>query len=136
MDTLFVHSMTHKILAFTALILFAAPFTLSQITAPASATISAPMKIGGDVLPPVLVYSVEPKIPRHLRAAAKDVSVNVGLTLDKSGKSTNLHVIKSINSDFNQIAIDAVAKYRFKPATLHGQPVPVQMVVQVNLQIK
>ena len=31
--------------------------------------------------------------------------------------------------------MDAVRKYRFNPATLHGQPVAIELVIQVNFQV-
>lgn len=87
-------------------------------------------------MPPVLISSVEPKIPHRLRIANTAGTVNVGLILDRKGKPTNLHIVKSSDPDFDKISMDAVAKYRFKPATLHGEPVPVQLVVQVNFQVR
>ena len=139
LDTLACTAMTRKFFALAALLLFALPAftqTPTSLPAQASADAPAPLKIGGDVLPPVLIFSVEPKIPHHLRVANTAGTVNVGSTIDRKGKPTNLHIVKSSDSDFDKISMDAVAKYRFKPATLHGEPVPVQLIVQVNFQVR
>lgn len=104
--------------------------------APQATSPDTPVKAGPDVVPPVLVHSVEPKFPRQLRVANTAVIVSVGLTIDRDGKPINLHIVKSSDPNFDKMSMDTVAKYRFKPATLHGQPIPVELVVQVNLQVK
>lgn len=118
------------------LLFFAPPVILTQMATPTPTVTSTPMKIGGDVLPPVLTHSAEPKLPHRLRIANTSAIVKVGLTVDQAGKPTNLHIVKSSDPDFDKISMDAVAKYRFKPAKFHGQPVPVELVVQVDFQGK
>jgi TonB family protein len=93
-----------------------------------------PLKIGGDVIPPVLTHSANPKFARGLRTTSVNAVVRVGLVVNTAGKPTKIHIVKSLEPSFDKNCIDAVAKYRFKPATLHGQPVPVELVVEVKVE--
>lgn len=132
--------MTRKFLASFALVLFALPIAFAQVPAPTSTTtpvvdVSRPMKIGGDVLPPVLISSVEPKFKRPLFHKPKPGVVIVGLTVPVDGIPTDVHIIKSAGSYFDKSAMTAVSQYRFRPATQHGQPVPVEIKVEVQFQV-
>ncbi|MDW5267726.1 MAG: energy transducer TonB [Edaphobacter sp.] len=130
--------MTLKLLVPAALLLFALP-VLAQTTTPLPATTpadaSTPLKIGGDVLPPVLIHMANPKFPRGLRGVGTTAVVHGGVVVDTSGKPTQIRIVKSSNAGFDKNSMDAVKKYRFKPATLHGQPVAVELVVQVNFEV-
>ncbi len=117
------------------LLFFAPPVILAQMATPTPAVASTPMKIGGDVLPPILIHSAEPKFPRGFRSVGTTAVVHVGVVVDTSGKPTQIHIVKSSNTGFDKNSMDAVRKYRFKPATLHGQPVAVELVVQVNFEV-
>jgi TonB family protein len=125
------------LLAFTLFAtITASKYALAQENAtPQTTSPDAPVKIGGDVLPPVLTHSVNPKFTRALRTAKTAAVAQVGLVVDTAGKPTKIHIVKSSNASLDKSAMDAVAKYRFKPATLHGQPVPVELVVEVKLDI-
>jgi TonB family protein len=127
--------MPRRLFALYAVLLVTSPFSLAFAQTPAATTVSEPMKIGGDVLPPVLIHSVNPKFTRALRSANVNAVVRVGLVVDTAGKPTQIHIITSSNSSLDKSAMNAVSKYRFKPATLHGQPVPVELVVEVKLDI-
>jgi protein TonB len=124
-----------KIFLLLALTLFATvtspQYASAQETAtPRASSTDAPLKVGSEVLPPVLTHSVEPKLPRDQSAKAWDAVVLVGLVVDTAGKPSNIHIVKSDDSDLDKAAMTAVAKYRFKPATLHGQPVSFDLQVQ------
>lgn len=131
--------MTRKLLAISVLLLFAASLTLAQTPAPATATSpaseSTPMNVGGDVLPPKLIATVEPKYPRPLFHKPKPSNVIVGLTVSTDGVPADIHIVKTGGAAFDKAAMKAVKQYRFQAATLHGEPVSVVLNVQVNFQI-
>jgi outer membrane biosynthesis protein TonB len=128
--------MPRKLFTFATLLLFVAPLALAQTPAPPPAappaSESTPMKIGGDVLPPVLTHSAEPKFAHGAAHKQSDDVILVGLIVDKAGKPTNIHIVRSSDPAFDKVSTVAVSKYRFKPATLHGEPVAVELLVQVN----
>lgn len=48
----------------------------------------------------------------------------------------NAHVLKPLPMGLDRAALDAVAKWRFKPATLQGKPVKVYYTLTVNFQVQ
>jgi protein TonB len=56
----------------------------------------------------------------------------VGLTVDTNGVPQNLCVLNELGHGLDRRAFDAVAQYRFRPASLDGNPVPVRLTVEVT----
>lgn len=130
--------MSRRLIALLALLVFAGPLVSAQAIAPAKTTAPAasiaPMKVGGDVLPPVLIFSVEPDPPHPHFRKPKPRTILVGLVVAMDGTPTNVHIVKSGGKVYDKAAMNAVQRYRFRPATLHGKPVPVELNVQVNIE--
>ncbi len=93
------------------------------------------MKVGGDVLAPNLISGPDPKFPRPLFHKPKPGIVLVGLIVSTDGAPTNVHIVKSGGDTFDKSALDAVKQYLFQPATLHGNPVPVEIKIEVQFKI-
>jgi protein TonB len=51
------------------------------------------------------------------------------------GIPSGAHIEKSGGATFDKSALEAVNKYRFDPATRNGQPVPVQINIQVQFRV-
>jgi TonB family protein len=92
-------------------------------------------RVGGDVSAPVLIYSVEPKFTQEARNAKIAGNVLVNLIVDQNGIPTNVRVVRGVGHGLDEKAVEAASKYRFKPAMEHGQPVPVEINVEINFQI-
>lgn len=93
------------------------------------------MHPGAGVVPPVVIYSVEPEFSDEARRAKyQGVSV-VSLIVDEHGNPTHLGIERSLGMGLDEKAIEAVKQYRWRPATYHGHPVAVQMSVIVNFHI-
>jgi TonB family protein len=117
---------------------FAPVIKAQQSTPPVQSSVQnpdAPRRVGGGVLPPVLKKSVDPKYPcTDTGRPRSGSSVLVSLIVDRKGRPTEIHIVRSGGDDFDKSAFDAVSQYRFKPATENGQPVPVKINVDVNFQ--
>jgi len=99
------------------------------------------------ITPPEVVHQVEPKYSNKVSDMKLAGRTVVGLVVDPKGRPINVHVVRSIAedvqdpkdktrvTDLDEKAIDAVRKYRFKPAMLNGSPVPVELNVQVDFKI-
>ncbi len=60
----------------------------------------------------------------------------IGLIVDAKGTSQNVHVVKGLEPSQDKNAIEAVKKYRFKPAMKDGKvPVPVAINFEVNFRL-
>jgi protein TonB len=125
-----------SLLAFALFAILTAQYASAQEnTTSKVASTDAPLKVGGDVLPPKLISTVEPKYPRPLFHKPEPSNVLVSLTVPVSGIPTDIRIVKSGGATFDKSALNAVQQYRFQPSTLHGKPVPVAINVEVQFKI-
>ena len=61
-------------------------------------------------------------------------SVSLELVVDSSGSAGDIRVAKSLHPDLDEAAIGSARKWRFRPATRSGQPVPVIVTMDVSFQ--
>ena len=59
----------------------------------------------------------------------------VSLVVDANGQPQSMRIVRGTNEQFNEKALEAVAKYRFRPATDGNNPVPVRMSIVVNFRM-
>ena len=78
-----------------------------------------------DFKPATVVSSVTPYFPE---TAINSGTVVVSVHLDEAGQIAGVKIING-SPGFNSAALDAVRKWRFKPATLDGVPVPTTVPV-------
>ncbi|NYF79418.1 TonB family protein [Granulicella arctica] len=90
--------------------------------------------IVGNVLPPTLTHSVEPHFTKEALKAKKSGSVLVQLWVGQDGLPSHLHLVKSLGYGLDEKAMEAISKYRFKPATEGGTPVTVVLNIEVNFK--
>ena len=91
--------------------------------------------VGGRVTVPHVIYDPEPEYSKEAREAKVEGTVVLKFILTAEGKPHDIKVIKSLRSDLDQKAIDAVNKWKFEPATKDGKPVAVQLMVQVDFRL-
>jgi protein TonB len=72
--------------------------------------------------------------PRIEDAALKQIAarVSVVVTVDETGSVTEISISKSSDERFNQPALDAVKQWKFRPATVEGNPVPCKVTIPIN----
>jgi protein TonB len=75
---------------------------------------------------PVPTERVSPKYPPRALEISREGWVVVELDIDEYGRPLNPEVVATGESSlFNNSAVSAIKKFRFKPATLDGKAVPV-----------
>jgi protein TonB len=94
-----------------------------------------PMRIIGDVRPPVVIRRVQPVYPKLAIAARMNGTVIVECIIDKSGRVREAHVLTSTSPMFNQSAIDAVQQWQFAPGSLHGTAVDTIFDLTVTFKV-
>jgi TonB family protein len=97
-----------------------------------SASTATPVRISTGVNAPKLVYTVAVESDADFAPTAPfERTAVVAMTVDTSGKPTDLKIVQSVNPVMDRYVLAAVSQYRFTPGTLDNQPtaVPVNLAV-------
>jgi TonB family protein len=89
-------------------------------------------RVGSGVSAPVPLNNVEAAFTDAARRANYQGSCQLSMIVDAHGMPQNVRIVKPLDYGLSEKAIEAVSKYRFKPAMKDGQPVPVTVNVEVN----
>jgi TonB family protein len=84
---------------------------------------------------PVCVFCPSPDYTDLARTAKYRGTVELSLIVTKDGAVNSIVVLKGAPFSLTQKAIDAVQKWKFKPAKLRGQSVPVRVPVDIEFQL-
>jgi TonB family protein len=104
-----------------------------EVAFPGPKAQSAPPK-EGNFVPPAAISRVEAEYTPEAHAAKLTGSVIVSLTVDEQGLPRDIKVVRGLGSGLDQKAIEAVAKWKFRPGTRDGKPVPVAAKVEVQFK--
>jgi protein TonB len=104
---------------------------VSEINPPPPAAPAPVIKPGGDVKPPKPISSVPPVYPPTARTMGIEGNVVVSASIGPTGAVVAAKVISG-PAMLRQAALDAVRRWKYQPATLNGQPVPVDISVTVQ----
>jgi protein TonB len=102
---------------------------------PGDGDIGAGLRIGKGVSAPTLLFSPEPEYSEEARKAKFQGTVRLALIVDEHGNPAQIRIITPLGLGLDQKAIEAVHKWKFKPATKDGKPVAVQASVEVNFRL-
>jgi len=92
--------------------------------------------IGGSVSGPVPLNSVEAEFSDEARRAKYQGVCLISLIVDAQGNPQNPRVVRALGMGLDEKALEAVRKYKFKPAMKDGKtPVPVMITVEVNFRL-
>jgi TonB family protein len=92
--------------------------------------------IGGGIAPPTPLATPPAEYDSAARAARVQGSDVVSLIVDAEGMPQEVHIVRSLDPGLDQKAVEAVKKYRFKPARKpDGTPVAVSMSIVVTFRL-
>lgn len=80
---------------------------------------------------PMPKFRVQPQYPFEMRRAGVEGEVLVEFIVDSNGDVRNPFVVRSSHRDFEQSAIQAVSKWKFKPGRKGGRDVNTSRVQQL-----
>jgi TonB family protein len=83
----------------------------------------------------MLLSKVEPEYSEEARKAKWQGTVELQIVVDEHGVPKEMRVTRALGLGLDQKALEAVAKWRFKPGMRDGKPVPVIATVQVNFRL-
>jgi len=65
-----------------------------------------------------------------------DHPVELLVVVGKNGKPKKINVVRSIDRDFDNAAMSAIQRWKFKPATCEGKPIDQEVHVEVEFHIQ
>ena len=85
---------------------------------------------------PVLVSSPAPRYPQRALRRNETGTVRVAVDVGMDGVPMDVRLESSSQSrDLDRAAVDAVRKWRFRPAQRNGQPTPATIVVPIEFKL-
>ncbi|MEA2558908.1 MAG: hypothetical protein QOH06_412 [Acidobacteriota bacterium] len=110
-----------------------APAILAPAPAPAPA--GPPYRVEGDVKRPEKISGRPPIYTSNAREARVTGVVVLDTLIDEKGNVTDVKVLQGLPMGLDEAAVEAVKRWKFKPATLDGQPVPVYYTLTVSFMV-
>lgn len=87
------------------------------------------------VTPPKATYAPDPSPPDSWSGQKRQATVVVGIVVDKKGKPRDLSILRSSDHSADKNALDAVSRWKFKPAKCGKDPIEVKINVEVNFRL-
>jgi len=85
----------------------------------------------GKLAAPVPVRKVDPKYPQLAIKQHIDGEVILYAIIRKDGHVDSIQVVRSIDPQLDQNAMEALSRWEFRPATREGQPVELEAVIHI-----
>jgi TonB family protein len=100
----------------------------------APAETGPPYRVAGEVTRPEKLSGANPVYTEEARQAQIVGVVMLEAVIDEHGSVTQIEILKGLPMGLDQVALEAVRSWKFKPATLRGRPVPVYYTITVNFR--
>ncbi len=92
-------------------------------------------RVGGGVSAPRAIYQPDPEYSEEARKAKWQGTVVLWVVIGPDGKTRDIKIVRSLGMGLDEKAIEAVRTWRFEPGKKDGQPVAVQVNVEVNFRL-
>lgn len=93
-------------------------------------------QIGGGIKPPVKILYSQPRYTEEARKARIQGIVILQCVVDVNGNVTQVQLVKGLTLGLSESAIETVKQWKYKPATLDGEPVPVYYLIRVGFWLQ
>lgn len=113
------------------ILLFAAVILCMPLSTKADDTIYTKVDVN-----PVPVKTPPPEYPLTMKREGVSGVVAVSAVIDEKGIVISATVAKSSHSDFEDSAVAAVKKWKFKPAQKDGVPVKMKVTVPIRFNLE
>jgi len=90
-----------------------------------------PVRVGGDVKPPRLLYGPDPDYPVLARQSRLSGVVVIEAVIDERGNVKGMRVVSG-HPLLVPAALNAISKRRYEPTILDGEPTPIDLRVEVS----
>jgi TonB family protein len=84
------------------------------------------------IAPPKLIKHVDPQYPPDWDGVRVKGNVGIAVVVNSQGLPRDPKVIKSLEKNLDQFAVDAVKQWRFAAARKDGKPVAVRIAIEIE----
>ena len=116
-----------------------AAFTQIPLLCQEESTKAAPEQVyravGGKVKAPRAIYSPDPEYTEKARKERQQGTVLIRMVAGSDGLPRDVKVYRSLNADLDESAMNTVKKWKFAPGTKDGEPVAVQIIVEISFHL-
>ena len=92
-------------------------------------------RVGGGVSAPRAIYSPDPEYSEEARKAKYQGDVILWVVIGPDGRVHDVKVARTLGLGLDEKAVEAVKTWRFEPARKDGQPVAVQLNIDVTFHL-
>jgi TonB family protein len=92
-------------------------------------------RVGGGVSAPRAIYAPDPEYSEEARKAKYQGTVVLWMIVGPDGRPRDIRVARSAGMGLDEKALETVRTWRFEPARRDGQPVAVQINVEVSFRL-
>lgn len=92
-------------------------------------------RVGGGVSAPRALYAPDPEYSEEARKAKYEGTVVLSVVVGPDGRPHNIRIARSLGLGLDEKAMEAVRNWKFEPARKGGQPVAVQVNVEVKFSL-
>jgi len=87
------------------------------------------------IAPPVPHRKVDPKYIATAVADKVQGNVTLGCVIDTEGKVRGVELVRGLDARLNETAQEALSKWEFYPATRNGDPIEVDVIVEIPFRL-
>jgi len=91
--------------------------------------------VGNGTSPPRPIYTPEPEFSEEARHARFQGVVVMTVVVNKTGNIVRIKLARAVGKGLDENAMEELKTWRFEPATRKGQPVAVEMNIEVAFNL-
>jgi TonB family protein len=103
---------------------------------PAVPGLAAPTPAPGEVRPAAVLKRVEPVYPDLARRMGIEGIVELEVSIDASGRASDVEIVRGLPLGLSEAAADAVRKWTYRPAQTAEGPVASRMTIRVRFTLQ
>ena len=126
---------TFQIFCFTSLTLLLAG-SISAILPGNATTLSVGADSSANFNPPKAIFAPEPVIPEHLHEQCFKSCCIAKFLVAPSGKTSVQLISTSGSEEVDELTLETLRRWKFKPATLDGAPIEGSKKVQIEFKVE
>lgn len=107
-----------------------------QLGGQVGGTGDSPVRVGGNVKAPTIIDRFDPQYTEVARRARIQGIVIIEAVIDRQGNVTEARILKGLPMGLDNEALSAIKRWKFRPGTLNGQPVPVYYNLTINFRLE